>query len=100
MMRQDFVAIPVSDDAIRWLGRVHSKSATAEDEAAFAAWRAADPEHEEALEEAEDLWNLGTALGYDPATAAGQADASSNEPSRHSLLAALRRWLQMSLGAR
>ncbi|EAQ34361.1 Probable FecR, iron siderophore sensor protein [Nitrobacter sp. Nb-311A] len=49
--------IALSDAAIDWLVRLKSGQATAEDHAAFAAWRGQSTEHELAAHEAEAVWH-------------------------------------------
>ena len=47
----------LSDAAIEWLVSLNSGRATAEDRAAFAAWRRTSDEHELAAREAETIWH-------------------------------------------
>ncbi|WP_292618181.1 FecR family protein [Nitrobacter sp. 62-23] len=49
--------IALSDAAIDWLVRLKSGRATADDHAAFAAWRGQSAEHEVAACEAESIWH-------------------------------------------
>lgn len=49
--------IALSDAAIDWLVRLKSGHATADDRAAFAAWREQSTEHELAAREAETVWH-------------------------------------------
>jgi transmembrane sensor len=49
--------IALSDAAIEWLVRLKSGHATADDHAAFAAWREQSTEHELAAREAETVWH-------------------------------------------
>ncbi|MFC4309120.1 FecR family protein [Steroidobacter flavus] len=65
-MTQKFVALAVSDEAIRRVTQERSGTATPADHAAIRAWRAADPEHELAFQEAEDIWDIATGLELDP----------------------------------
>lgn len=58
--------IALSDAAIEWLVRLKSGHATADDHAAFAAWREQSTEHELAAREAETVWH-GVGLAGDRA---------------------------------
>lgn len=58
--------IALSDAAIDWLVRLKSGHATADDHAAFAAWREQSTEHELAAREAEMVWH-GVGLAGDRA---------------------------------
>lgn len=56
----------LSDEAIAWVIRVHSKRCTEEDLARLAAWRRLSAAHEQAYLEASRLWqDMGTALRGD-----------------------------------
>ncbi|MEW5422351.1 FecR domain-containing protein [Amorphus sp. 3PC139-8] len=55
--REDDPDVTLSDEAIEWLVRLHSGHATADDESAFAEWRAQSAGHDRAAREAEALWH-------------------------------------------
>lgn len=62
--------LKLSDEAIAWVVRLNSGSATQEDMGAFLRWRAEDPRHEEAATQAEGLWHgVGIAAGHKPPSA-------------------------------
>lgn len=62
--RRAFADVSLSDEAIDWVVRLHSGTASEPDRAGFSAWRAQSAGHEAAAAEAEALWNgLGTAGG-------------------------------------
>ncbi|WP_431858207.1 FecR family protein [Azospirillum sp.] len=56
----------LSDEAIDWVVRLRSGRATAEDHAAFAAWRRRSPAHAAAAAQAEMLWRDIGAVGARP----------------------------------
>ncbi len=58
----------VSDEALRWVMRLNSGTATAADRRGFQSWRNLSGEHEAAAREAEALWADAGYLHLDPAT--------------------------------
>ncbi len=53
----------LSEEALRWLIRLHSGNATEADRQRYRAWRSRSPAHERAAAEAEGLWqDLGVAI--------------------------------------
>lgn len=58
----------VSDEALRWVMRLNSGTATAADRRGFEIWRKHSDEHEEAAREAEALWTDAGYLHLDPQT--------------------------------
>jgi transmembrane sensor len=45
-----------SDEAIAWFARLHSGALTSQERAQFESWRSQRPEHEQAFQEIESLW--------------------------------------------
>ncbi|HYG88160.1 MAG TPA: FecR domain-containing protein [Azospirillum sp.] len=70
MTNQPRLTIPfpprLSDEAIDWVVRLRSGRATADDRAAFAAWRRRSPAHAAAAAQAEALWRDIGAVGARP----------------------------------
>jgi transmembrane sensor len=58
----------LSDEALRWIVRLHSGEASAADRTGFRNWREQSPEHEAAAAEAEALWSDASNLHRDPVT--------------------------------
>jgi transmembrane sensor len=62
--------LKLSDEAIAWVVRLNSGTATQQDRAAYLRWRAESPRHENAAIEAESLWHgVGVAVGRKPSAA-------------------------------
>ncbi|MCI5074038.1 FecR family protein [Oricola sp.] len=70
--------IQLSDEAIDWLVRLHSGSASDEDHAAFDAWRSLSDAHESAAVEAETIW-------YGVGMASDEQRASERQVARRRL---------------
>lgn len=93
-MTQDPLKAPstprdISDEALRWIVRLHSGEATAEDRKQFREWRSASPENEEAAREAEDLWGDASDLHEDPVTGTVRPGARKSGPHRRNIVAGL-----------
>ncbi|MCK8455164.1 FecR family protein [Sphingomonas faeni] len=58
--------------AAEWLARLHADDRTPDDEAAFRAWRNANPHHADAFERASTIWESVGGLGPLPATSPPQ----------------------------
>ncbi|MGF7149232.1 transmembrane sensor [Sphingomonas zeicaulis] len=56
----------INRQAADWLARLHADDRAAEDEAAFRAWRKADPSHEDAFERASMIWDAAGGLRDQP----------------------------------
>lgn len=76
-----------SDEALRWLVRLHSGTATARDRKDFQAWRLLSPEYEAAAQEAEALWGEASNLHQDLETGAVRPGRLKRGPSRRAVIA-------------
>ncbi len=76
------MAVSAADEAMRRLVHAHSGTATAEDQAAIAAWRAAAPAREEAFREAEELWDAASGLARDESTGLAHVPGSGDHAAR------------------
>ncbi len=77
----------LSDEALRWIMRLHAGAATAADRKEFQSWRARSPEHEEAAAEAEALWGDAANLHQDPQTGVVRPGRREGGRSRRDVLA-------------
>ncbi len=76
----------ISDEALRFVVRLHSGAATAADRKAFAAWRALSREHEAAAGEAEALWGEASNLHQDPETGIVRPGRRKRGPSPRAVI--------------
>jgi len=76
----------ISDEALHWIMRLHSGTATADDLQAFKAWRALSNAHEKAAQEAEALWADAGYLHIDPSTGTIRPGHQTRGTTRRSLL--------------
>lgn len=76
----------VSDEALRWVMRLHSGSATAADHRCFESWRTLSGEHEAAAREAEALWVDAGNLHLDPVTGIVKPGRRGKGPTRRKVL--------------
>jgi transmembrane sensor len=76
----------VSDEALRWVMRLHSGSATAADHRCFESWRTLSGEHEAAAREAEALWADAGNLHLDPVTGIVKPGRRRDGPTRRKVL--------------
>lgn len=82
----------ISDEASRWIVRLNSGEATAEDRRAAAAWREADPRHEAAFCDAEEAWATTSNLSQDARSGLarpGSARKKRNTPEKLIILVGL-----------
>ncbi len=77
----------VSDEALRFVVKLHSGAATLADRRQFQAWRAQNPEHEAAAQEAEALWGEASNLHQDPETGTVRPGRRKRGPSRRAVIA-------------
>ncbi len=62
-------------DAEHWFARLRAEDCTAQERAAYARWRDADPAHAAAFDEVEQTWRMSVDLLEDPALKAFRAEA-------------------------
>lgn len=85
--RPGFAPEAVSEEALRWIVRLNSGTATAEDFAAYAAWRDAHPNHKAAAAEAEKIWNDAADIHLDARTGTIRPGRPQPKVSRRSVVA-------------
>lgn len=76
----------VSDEALRWIVKLNSGTATTADRKQFAAWRQACHEHELAAQEAEALWGDAADLHQDSRSGIVRVGRREGKPSRRNVL--------------
>ncbi len=83
-------SVELSNEAIRWIVRLHSGTASAEDRKAFQTWRSSSIRHEQAAAEAEALWGGMSELHVDSRTGLVQpGNRRESGVSRRTLLVSL-----------
>jgi transmembrane sensor len=76
----------ISDEALRWVMRLNSGTATASDHRCFQSWRTLSGEHEAAAREAESLWADAGNLHLDPVTGIVKPGRRGEGPTRRNIL--------------
>src|SRR5262249_45065590 len=89
---------PLVTEAIRWVVRMRSGTASATDQAELAAWRSAAPENERAFRRAQRIWDSSSGLEQDPASGLMRIGASQS-PASARLRTDNRKYRQLGLAA-
>ncbi|OJU29384.1 MAG: hypothetical protein BGN91_04770 [Nitrobacter sp. 62-13] len=76
----------ISDEALRWVMRLNSGTATTADHRCFQSWRTLSGEHEAAAREAEALWADAENLHLDPVTGIVKPGRRGEGPTRRKVL--------------
>ncbi|WP_159107269.1 FecR domain-containing protein [Azospirillum sp. B4] len=87
-------------EAAAWMARLHAPDRTAETEAAFRAWCAADPAHAAAFEHMTAVWDVAGGLHAERASLAARPSPTSGvrTPSRRLVLAGVAGALVLAVG--
>ncbi len=80
-------SIETSDEALRWIMKLHSGTATVADRRGFQAWRAQSETHEAAAKEAESLWAEAGDLHVDPETGVARPGRAGGGATRRNFIA-------------
>lgn len=83
--------------AQRWFARLLAPDCSGSERAAFARWRAADPAHDAAYRQVEDVWARSARMREDPAIAMALVEAL--RPAKQSHLIRNRKWLSLAAAA-